>query len=300
MKRDCRDRVVEQMSRQENDSETSAAVQSLGSRSPSDAENSLSVDATSSGISGTDGTGVSDSGAAVHSVNRDDTTKDWYEKESLLKFRTPCSVCLIGMNFCGKTTYIAKMLEQAEGVFTEPPKRVIVCYNIFQDLFRRMSETVPNISFYQGLPDRATIEDWAAKTGGHLMLVFDDLYHELIQSKAVCDLTIMLSHHLNISCIMTSHNIFMCAKYSKTISTNLHYILLFTLRNRLQLSVLGSQLFCHKGKARNFVKVYDLVTSENGLGNPLIIDNSPRCTNRSYMLRSRVMPGELPIIYEIT
>ena len=192
------------------------------------------------------------------------------------------------------------MLEQAEGVFTEPPKRVIVCYNIFQDLFRRMGETVPNISFYQGLPDRATIEEWSAQTRGHLLLVFDDLYHELIQSKSVCDLTIMLSHHLNISCIMTSHNIFMCAKYSKTISTNLHYIGIFTLRDRRHLSILGSQFFAHKSKARNFVKVYDLVRSENSLGNPLIIDNSPRSTNRNYMLRSRVMPGQFPIIYEIS
>ena len=288
------------MNGRENESAESTADETMGSHSPSDDENSISVSAASSDGNGADSARVSNDSAAVHSASRDHTVKNWYETESLIKFVTPCSICLIGMNNCGKTTYIRKLLEQADGVFTVPPKRVIVCYNIFQDLFRRMAETVPNISFYQGLPDRTTIEDWAAKTAGHLMLVFDDLYQELIQSKAVCDLTIMLSHHLNISCIMTSHNIFMCAKYSKTISTNLHYILLFTLRNRLQLSVLGSQLFCHKGKARNFVKVYDTVTSENSIGNPLIIDNSPRSTNRRYMLRSRVMPGELPIIYEIS
>ena len=160
-----------------------------------------------------------------------------------MKFVTPASISLIGMSNCGKSSYIRKMMEQADGVFTEPPSRVIYCYNVFQRLFTEMADTVPNISFYQGLPDRATIESWASKKK-HLMLTFDDLYQEQIQSKAVCDLTIMLSHHLNISCIMTSHNIFMCAKYFKTISTNLHYILLFTIRNRLQLSVLGSQLFC--------------------------------------------------------
>ena len=158
--------------------------------------------------------------------------------------------------------------------------------------------STPNICFYQGLPDRGTIESWASDER-HLLLIFDDLYQELIQSKAVCDLTIMLSHHLNISSIMASHNIFMCSKYSKTISTNLHYILLFTIRNRLQLSVLEGQLFCHKSKAKNFVKVYDIVKSENCVGNPLVIDNSPRSTNRQYMLRSNVLPGELPIIYDI-
>ena len=285
---------------QQNDGRESSEEEDTGSHSPSAAEDTVGANAASSTVTRADGARVSNSGASTHSANRGcSAVEPWYKKESLLKFVTPRSMSLVGMSNCGKTTYILKLLEQAEGVFTEPPKLVIVCYNIFQCLFRRMAETVPNISFNQGLPDRATIEDWASKTEGHLMLVFDDLYQELIQNKAVCDLTIMLSHHLNISCIMTSHNIFMCAKYSKTISTNLHYTLLFTLRNRLQLSILGSQLFCHKGKAKNFVKVYDQVMSENCLGNPLIIDNSPRSTNRNYMLRNKVMPGEFPVIYEI-
>ena len=186
-------------------------------------KDSVGASPTSSIASQTDSARVSNNGAPVHTAGSNDSDKNWYEKESLIKFVTPCSIGFFGMNNSGKTTYIAKMLEQAEGVFTEPPKRVIVCYNIFQDLFRRMEETVPNLSFYQGLPDRATIEEWSAQTAGHLMLVIDDMYHELIQSKAVCDLIIMLSHHLNITCLITGHNLFMCSKYSKTISTNLHY-----------------------------------------------------------------------------
>ena len=283
------------MNSYQNDTGESETVEGLCCDSPAASEDSSSVISPGTSVTGADCAGVSDHIATNSRAARPTVAQALYEQELLLKFQTPCSICLIGMNNCGKTTCIPKMLEQADGVFTEPPKRVIVCNNIFQNLFRRMAETVPNISFYQRLPDRTIIENWALETGGHLMLVFD----ELIQSKAVNDLTIMLSHHLNISCIMTSHKIFMSAKFSKTISTNLHYILLFTLRNRLQLSILGSQLFCHKGKARNFVKVYDLVTSVNGIGNPLIIDNSPRCTNRQYMLCSRVMSGEFPIVYEI-
>ena len=108
--------------------------------------------------------------------------------------------------------YIKKMLEQADGVFTEPPKRVVICYDIFQVLFHRMAETVSNISFHEGVPDRATMREWSPEIGGgHLMIVFGDLFNEVIQSKAVCDLSILLSHHLNISSIISSHNIFMGA-----------------------------------------------------------------------------------------
>ena len=228
------------------------------------------------------------------------SNRPWYATESLIKFVTPCSMSLIGMSGCGKTWYIKSLLEKTDGVFTEPPSRIVYCYNIYQQLFSEMSRTVKNISFYQGVPDRETIENWASSER-HLMLVFDDLYSEIVQSKDICDLTIMLSHHLRISCLFTAHNIFMNSRYSKTIATNLHYILLLVLRNRTQLAVLGSQLFCHKAKSRNFVKVYDMVSESNNgdLGNPLIIDNSPVSQNKQFRLRSNVLPGQFPMVYQI-
>ena len=124
-----------------------------------------------------------------------------------------------------------------------------------------MEDSIPNISFFQGLPQRCDIEKFAE--AGKRLLVFDDLYYEVISSKDLSDLTIMLCHHLIISCIFTSHNIFTSGKFSKTNATNLHYILLFTLRNRLQLLTLATQLFCNKNKSKNFVSVYDRVIDEN-------------------------------------
>lgn len=201
------------------------------------------------------------------------------------------------MSQSGKTSYIEKILIQRNGLFTIPVSKVVYCYNVYQEKFSSMSKSVEGIVFYQGLPDRDTIETWA-RDESHLVIVFDDMYFEVIQSKAICDLIIMLSHHLRITSIMTSHNIFMNARFSKTIATNLHYILLFTLRNRLQISVLGSQLMCHKAKARNFVKVYDMAVG-NTLGNPLIIDNSPKSVNRQFALRTNCLVGEHAIVYEI-
>jgi hypothetical protein len=132
------------------------------------------------------------------------------------------------------------------------------------------------------------------------MIIFDDMYTVISSSKAICDLTIMLSHHLHITSLFTQHNIFGNSRFSKTIATNLHYILLFTVRNRMQLAVLGSQLFCHKNKAKNFVKVYDSVAEDSAGDGPLIIDNSPFLQNKQFRLRSRVLIGQLPVIYEIT
>lgn len=215
---------------------------------------------------------------------------------SLLKFVTPCSMLLIGMSNSGKSSYVRKLLEQSEKVFTEKFSRILYFYNIYQRLFDEMEKSIPNITFLQGLPGRTDIEAWAVREK-HLVLVFDDLYFELINSKDMTDLTIMLCHHMNISCIMTSHNIFMSSKFSKTITTNIHYILLFTLQNRLQLSTLGTQLFCHKKKSRNFVSVYDSVMQGDRYS-PLILDLSPKTQDRAYLLRSNVLPGEYPIVYD--
>lgn len=151
------------------------------------------------------------------------------------------------MSNSGKSTFIKTLLEMAPKLFTEAPSRIIYYYNIYQEKFAQMEDRIENISFFQGLPQRCDIERYASSER-HLLLIFDDLYQDVISSKDISDLTIMLCHHLNISCIFTSHNIFTCGKYSKTIATNLHYLLLFTLRNRLQLSVLATQLFCHKTK----------------------------------------------------
>ena len=202
-----------------------------------------------------------------------------------------------GMSNSGKTSYIKTLLEQSDKAFTVKPSRVIYFYNVYQSKFSEMEVSVQNISFYQGLPQRCDIEKFASSEK-HLLLVFDDLYYEVISSKDLSDLTIMLCHHLNISCIFTSHNIFTYGKFSKTIATNLHYIILFTLRNRLQLITLATQLFCHKNKSKGFVSVYDRVIGENQFS-PLIIDLSPRSQNTRYMLRKDVLPGQYPIIFEL-
>ena len=137
------------MNSYQNDTGESETVEGLCRDSPSASEDSSSVISPGTSVTGADCAGVSDHIATNSHAARPTVAKAWYEQESLLKFQTPCSICLIGMNDCDKTTYITKMLEQADRVFTEPPKCVIVCYNIFQDLFRRMAETVPNTRVIQ-------------------------------------------------------------------------------------------------------------------------------------------------------
>ena len=101
------------------------------------------------------------------------------------------------MSNSGKTSEIKKLLEQADYVFTEAPTHIIYYY-VFQPKFVDMEKSIANISFFQGLPHRSDIEEYGREER-HLLLVFDDLYQDIIRSRSLSDLTIMLSHHLNIS-----------------------------------------------------------------------------------------------------
>jgi hypothetical protein len=186
-----------------------------------------------------------------------------------------------------------KLVENGDRMFTIPPTKYIWLYNMYQDIY----DQIPNVQFEQGVPTRADIERWA-KNEKHLVLILDDLYHVLINSRDILDLFVLLCHHLTVTVILSCHNIFMNSKYAKTMTTNLHYILLFRLQNRLQLSTLGTQLFVHSKKSKHFLGVYDDVMTTNQFS-PLIIDLSPMNTQSEFKLRANVLPGELPVIYEL-
>ena len=113
------------MNVQENETESNSDIGGSGGHSSqSTSENSVSSDASGGTFTGAASGRNSNSSTAVPSADRHGIAENWYEEESLLKFVTPCTIGLIGMSNCGKSTYIKKMLEQADGVFTEPPKRV--------------------------------------------------------------------------------------------------------------------------------------------------------------------------------
>ena len=92
-----------------------------------------------------------------------------------------CLLLFAGMSNSGKTTYIKTLLEQADKIFTEKPSRIIYFYNVYQSKFSEMEASIPNKTFYQGLPQRRDIEKYA-DTEKHLLMVFDDLYQEVISS----------------------------------------------------------------------------------------------------------------------
>lgn len=213
-----------------------------------------------------------------------------------MRLNAPCTIGLFGFSGSGKSSYIKKLLENANAVFSLPVDKIIFAYNVWQDMYAQMERNVERIQFYNGLPTRDLLLQWGEKYG-HLVLVLDDFMYEIIQDKAYSDLFSVLSHHLTVTILMTSQNLYAQGKYQRTISNNFHYLLIFGLRDRRQLSILGQQLFNGKHKVRNFTDCYDALREKDPF-TPLLIDLSPGSDRRA-MVRYDILPSQETIVLQL-
>jgi hypothetical protein len=182
-----------------------------------------------------------------------------------------------------------------ERVFTIPPSKYVYLYNIYQDVYRQHPA---QRTFCAGSADQV----WHRAMDRQRTTSCSNCGQSLSLNDQLEGHTrfffVLLCHHLTVTVIISCHNIFMSSKNAKTMTTNLHYILLFRLQNRLQLSTLGTQLFVHNKKSKHFLGVYDDVMATDQYS-PLIIDLSPQARHSDYKLRANILPGQLPVIYEL-
>lgn len=82
------------------------------------------------------------------------------------------------------------------------------------------------VQFHEGLPDgEAALDKWFGGRPG--ILVIDDLMAEGGSSKELQDIFTKFSHHKDLTVIYLTQDLFPTGRYSKTISRNFHYIVVF-------------------------------------------------------------------------
>ena len=122
------------------------------------------------------------------------------------------------------------------------------------------------------------------------MIVIDDLMTELRNDKNQANLFTKGSHHLNISVVFISQNIFHQGTQMRTISLNCHYMLLLkNPRDKAQIKSLAAQIYPEKTKF--LIEVYDYATKDQfGYLRIDLKQDSPE----KYRIQSRILPEELP------
>lgn len=217
-----------------------------------------------------------------------------------MKFQAPCRIMVCGASGSGKTYITKQLLEHADGMFSEPPKKLIVCYDTWQPMFDDMRKTL-DITFHRGLPDEDQFNEWS-NMKDHKILVIDDCLAEGAESPALMKMFCIKSHHANFSVLFLLQNIFFRGKVMRTLSLNTSHFLLFkNYRDQSQVEALGRQIFPRR--AAYFREAYEQATTKRY--GYILIDVSPSLpevdivdyTGEIPPLRTNILPGEDTILF---
>jgi hypothetical protein len=158
----------------------------------------------------------------------------WQKEGSSQEVSEPCSVddlilkhpftaLIAGPTGSGKTEFLTSLLINFKKTIDSPIQRLVYCYGVFlKETFDVLKLTFPFLELINGLP-----EDLDFDRGVNNFLILDDLMNDGLNSDIVCNLFSRGSHHLNLSVILISQNLFHQGKNSRTISRNCHYIIYF-------------------------------------------------------------------------
>lgn len=204
-------------------------------------------------------------------------------------FKHPFNMVISGGSYGGKTQFTWRLIKNIHLMIDTKYKKILYCYGIFDPrLFEMKSENDNFIEFHEGVP---TIE-YLRSQDTPMLLVLDDLMKESARSGFLDAFFTKGSHHLDISVILITQDIFF--KDMKTARNNAHYIVL--MRNpsgERQIRDLATQLF--PGRKRSyFMEAKESALRENW--SYLFIDMHP-ASRDDLRLRTNIFPGEVPVLF---
>ena len=144
----------------------------------------------------------------------------------------PFTSIVAGPTSCGKSSWVAQLLQNQRKIIPSPDK-IYWCYGEWQSLY----DTITGVEFVEGILDIKSLDK-----NTRTLLIIDDLMST--KDEALTKLFTKDSHHLNISVIYITQNIFDQTKGRRTMSLNAQYMIAFkNPRDRGQISTLASQMF---------------------------------------------------------
>ena len=128
------------------------------------------------------------------------------------------------------------------------------------------------------------------------MIVLDDMMREVVNAKNMEKLFTIGSHHLGLSVVFISQNLFECGKHSRSISLNMEYNVLFkNPRDGGQVATLARQT--GKRFSAAIIEAYMDATNSTPHGY-LFLDMTQNCLE-DLRIRSKIFPEEHMLIYRV-
>ena len=164
----------------------------------------------------------------------------------MFKLHDPFSMLVAGPRGAGKSEFVKQLLSLKRYVMTNPPERIVWFYGRHQpNLFCSLTQEIPCIEFYEGLP--TTVEVMFDRSKRNICII-DDLMQSASGNQLVENLSTN-GRQLYLSVVFVSQNLFYTGKKCRTISLNSIYIVVF--KNPIdqsQIRNLARQMFPSKPK----------------------------------------------------
>ena len=124
-------------------------------------------------------------------------------------------------------------------MFNTAVKKMYYFYGVWQKLFEVNSDL--NVEYIKDIPNEHFLEE--LESDNHNLIIIDDLQSSALNNGFIANLFSREAHHRNLSVFLILQNLFHQGKYSRYISLNTHYFILFkNQRDINQIKVLGNQL----------------------------------------------------------
>ena len=179
---------------------------------------------------------------------------DWWCNNSLTPFKVNSSLIIAGATGSGKTCFAHKILDNNYVTWYGgvPPIEIIYCYGQWQSYFNQIEKDVTDIIFHNGLPNTEDIDTWKSE---HTLIILDDLMNEVLKNAITQKRFTIGCHHMNINCIFMTQDLYNQGKFTRTITLNVTYLILFeNIRNSSQVMRSGSQIY--PGNQHVFIHAY--------------------------------------------
>lgn len=206
---------------------------------------------------------------------------------SLLEFpslKHPFIVVLSGATKTGKSWFLRDLLNFKNIMIHPIPDKIVWFYGVYQKLY----DEIQDVTFVEGFPPNYT--DYL---GGNTMFILDDLMSECANDKRFTNLFTKGSHHLNLSIIFITQNLFHKGAEMRDVRLNTQYLFLFKNRSDLsQITHLGKQLYPRRLKF--FQEVFEDATKKPF--SYLLIDLRNE-TPEDFRLRAQILPNQTQYFY---
>ena len=210
---------------------------------------------------------------------------------------------IAGPTSCGKTVWIAHLLQLSNIMINPAPTRIMYFYKRWQPLYDEIMKQGSHIEFVQGIPYDIKDDDYF-DTKFPTLFVLDDQMRDSAKSSDICELFTEGSHHRNLSVICLVQTMLYQGKESRTMSLNTQYLVLFkSPRDKQQISLWARQMYPNRShffigqfeKATQrshgylFVDLKQSTSEEDRLKSD-IFHSVPDKTHREHQIRQQLKP----------